>query len=112
MRYPTTCLKCDAPLDPTTDGMGNVLWIHPVTKCVPKPPPVFEEEDPEEAIYPQKLCAECGELFLPAPRSPHQVVCGAVCRGVRDYRLKTGRRIDREGAWELIKRTKTPKRAA
>lgn len=79
------CPVCGAPWDFATTWLGQVVPVHPVTRCVPKSKPVMQKEEDSSR---EACCEECLARFTPTKYAAgSQIVCGDKCRKERRDRL-------------------------
>ena len=100
IEHPVACPVCGAAWDYATTWLGQLVAIHPVTRCIPKPAPVFEVEDQEPMLGKPRKCEECREMFTPHRFSGRaQIVCGPACRNKRNGRKKAASDAKRGNFW-------------
>ena len=96
--HPIACPVCGAAWDYATTWLGQLVAIHPVTRCIPKPAPVFEVEDDETWVGRPRKCEECHETFTPQSKATRsQAICGSICRKARRERVAEYKR----GLWKI-----------
>jgi hypothetical protein len=84
---PICCPICFAHWDFGTTWLGEVVPVHPVSKCVPRPAPAYEQEDEEPVLGTPRECEECHQIFTPQSKAaPSQTICGPRCRKARRER--------------------------
>ena len=112
--HPIACPVCGAAWDYATTWLGQLVAIHPVARCVPKPAPVFEAEDEPDGDgleKPERACDECHQSFIPKTTSGGiQVICSAKCRKVRRDRARAASNAKRGKFWSAANAIRTLRR--
>lgn len=89
----SSCPICLNRFSFTTDGMGRLVTLHSVARCVP-PVYRYEVDDDLDPVtltrpgLPPRQCIECGKTYTPKCNSQRQQVCGSRCRSARAARIK------------------------
>jgi hypothetical protein len=84
-RDAANCPICGAPWDFSTTWLGQVVEVHPVTRCVPRVETAFEKDEDSSR---EARCEECLARFTPTKHAAgSQIVCGEKCRRERRDRL-------------------------
>jgi RNA polymerase subunit RPABC4/transcription elongation factor Spt4 len=82
--HPAKCPICLAFWDFQTDWLGQVMAIHPVTRCIAPAPAIVVEEDESW----ERRCIECHEIFSPPHSRAQAKICSARCRKCRALRVQ------------------------
>jgi len=112
--HPSRCPICLAFYDFGTTWLGQLVAVHPVTRCVAKPPTVYEAEDEPDGDgleKPERACDECHQSFIPKTTSGGiQVICSARCRKARRDRAKAESNARRGKFWTAANAIRTLRR--